>query len=119
MSSTVESGEGGPTRPATAAPSAPATAGATPLGLGDARELDQPGPVPVLFAQCGGRLYRQPGLAHPTGTDQRHQPARADRLAQLLEFRCCDRRSCSIAPAGCPLPSAPEPPETCRAGCGE
>jgi hypothetical protein len=38
-----------------------------PLGLGDARELDQPGPVSVLFAQCGGGLYRQPSLAHPPG----------------------------------------------------
>ena len=52
-----------------------------PLGLGDAGQLDQPGTVPVLFAEPAGGLYSQSGLAHPTRADQRHQPAAADRLA--------------------------------------
>ena len=57
-----------------------------PLGLGDAGQLDQPGTVPVLFAERGGGLYSQSGLAHPTRADQRHQPAAADRLCQFLEL---------------------------------
>ena len=56
------------------------------FGLGDAGQLDQPGTVSVLFAEGGSDLHRQSGLADPAGTDQRHQPAGAHRLAQLLEL---------------------------------
>ena len=90
-----------------------------PVGLGDVRELDQPGPVSVLLAQCGGQLYRQSGLAHPTGTDQRHQPARADRLAQLLEFRCATDEAAQSLPQVARCHRRRNRLETCRAGCGE
>ena len=40
----------------------------------------------MLVAQHGGRLHRQAGLARPARADQRHEPARADRLAQLRQL---------------------------------
>ena len=54
------------------------------LGFGNAGQVDEPGPVSVLFAERGGRLQRKAGLAHSTGTDQGHQPARADNLLQFF-----------------------------------
>ena len=119
MSSTVESGEGGPTRPAAAAPECAGHRRRNPVGLGDARELDQPGPVSVLLAQCGGRLYRQPGLAHPARTDQRHQPARADRLAQLLKFRAATDEAAQLLPQVARCHRRRNRRQTCRAGGGQ
>ena len=52
-------------------PSADATAPSaghgrpSPVGRGDAGELDEPGAVLVLGAQGGGGLHRQAGLARP------------------------------------------------------
>ena len=54
------------------------------LGFGNACQVDEPGSVWVLFAQGRGRLQRKAGLAHSTGTDQGHQPARADNLLQFF-----------------------------------
>ena len=57
-----------------------------PVGFGDAGQLDQPGAIWVLGAQGGGRLHRQAGLARPARAGQRHEPAGADRLAQLFQL---------------------------------
>ena len=101
MSSTVESARRAADQPRP--PRARGHGRRHAIGLGDAGQLDQPGAVWVLLAQRGGRLHRQPGLAHSSGTDQRHQPVRADRLAQLSRARRRGRRSGSVRPqvAGC------------------
>ena len=57
-----------------------------PLGFGDAGQLDQPGAVSVLFAQHGGRLHRQTGLARAARADQRHESVSVDRLEQLFQL---------------------------------
>ena len=102
MSSTVDPGEWGLPSDGRGRPERAGHGRRNPFGLGDAGQLDQPGAIPVFLAEGGGHLHRQSGLADPAGADQRHQPAGANRLAQLLELGLDARRSCSAAPAGCP-----------------
>ena len=82
-----------------------------PLGLGDARELDQPDPVPVLVG-AARRPPLPPAGSCPPRRDRSASPAGSSGPPRSAPgVRLCDRRSCSTAPAGCPLPSAPEPPQ--------
>jgi len=57
-----------------------------PAGPGHGGQLDQPGAVRVVFAQGGGRLHRQAGLARAARAGQRDEPAGADRRTQLSQL---------------------------------
>ena len=73
------------------------------IGFGDAGQLDQPGPVSVLFTERGGHLDRQSGLTDPTGPDQCHQSAGANRLAELFDLALAADEAAQPLPqvAGC------------------
>ena len=81
-----------------------------PVGLGHAGQLDQPGAVPVLVAQGGGRLDRQSGLARAARAGRR--TSRLERTASRSWLSSASRptKRLSRARRFRLAPAAPEPP---------
>jgi len=54
--------------------------------IGDRSQLEKPDSVGKFIGQPGRDLQRQPGLADPADTGQRHQPMSLDGRLHLVEF---------------------------------
>jgi len=54
--------------------------------IGDCGEFEKPDAVGKFIDETGRDLQRQPGLADPADTGQRHQPMSLDRRRHLVEF---------------------------------
>ena len=67
-------------------PSTAATASGTAAGITDGGQFDHPHPVGELVRRPRGDLQRQPCLADPADTGQRHQAMRLQRRLQLGDF---------------------------------
>ena len=119
MSSTVESGEGGPTRPAAAAPSAPATAGATPPGSVTLANSTSQAP-----SRCSWRRVAAASTASrvlPTPPGPISVTSRLERTASLSSWSSALRPT-KLLNRSRRLPvaiGAGTACETCRAGCGQ
>ena len=69
----------------------PAHRGRNQAGIVERAQIDEPDAIGEVLQQIGGHLQRQPRLAHPTRSGERHQPVLARSQQAMSAATSCSR----------------------------